>query len=73
MSGKSDVSNAILDELRREAAVGPEAAVDASGVRRAIGAREHEFDASVSELTAFGMVGMIIGDLYLKHRLVGEE
>jgi len=61
-----DPQAAIVDELKRQGALCPEDAVEQHAVRQALGMPSTHFDAPVADLTDRGIVGTILGALYLK-------
>lgn len=62
----TDPQTAIVDELKRQGAFSPEDAVVQHAVRQALAMPAARFDTPVAELTDRGIVGTILGALYLK-------
>ncbi|GAW36929.1 hypothetical protein RA2_04004 [Roseovarius sp. A-2] len=61
-----DFQSAIVGELERQAAFSPEDAIEPHAMRQSLGILMTPFDAAVSDLTDRGMVGSVMGALYLK-------
>ncbi len=60
---------AILEELERQEATGPEEAVDVMAVRQSLGALEHNFEAALEELTRMERVGFVAGQIYSRRTM----
>jgi hypothetical protein len=61
-----DFQSAIIGELERQEAFSPEDAIEPRAMRQGLGIPMTSFDAAISDLTDRGMVGSVMGAIYLK-------
>lgn len=69
MTNAKNMRHAILEELERQEAIGPEQAVDAMAVRQSLGALVPDFEKALEELTSMERVGVVAGQLYLRRNV----
>lgn len=65
-----NLRQAILEELERQEATGPEQAVDPVAVRQGLGALERDFEAALEDLADTERIGLVVGQLYLRRNLL---
>lgn len=61
-----DHPTTIVGELTRKEAFSPENAVDQHAVRQTLGMLMNPFEAAVADLADKGVIGVVMGELYLK-------